>query len=170
MRDLSKHYPVTTGMMRRQTGEVVRAVDGVSFDLAAGETLGLVGESGSGKSTLARTLLRLEEPSGGSARYRGQDLLTLPPAALLGFRRKIQMVFQDPYASLNPRMTVAQIIAEPWTIHKDVVPKARWPARVRELLEQVGMRPEHAGATRTSSPAASASGSRSPGRSPWSRR
>ena len=144
VRDLSKHYPVTTGIMRRHTGEVVRAVDGVSFDLAAGETLGLVGESGSGKSTLARTLLRLEEPSGGSARYRGQDLLTLAPSALLGFRRKIQMVFQDPYASLNPRMTVAQIVAEPWTIHKDVLPKARWPARVCELLEQVGMRPEHA--------------------------
>jgi peptide/nickel transport system ATP-binding protein len=144
VRDLSKHYPVTTGLMRRHTGEVVRAVDGVSFDLAVGETLGLVGESGSGKSTLARTLLRLEEPSGGSARYGGQDLLALAPSALLEFRRKIQMVFQDPYASLNPRMTVAQIIAEPWTIHKDVLPKARWPGRVRKLLEQVGMRPEHA--------------------------
>jgi peptide/nickel transport system ATP-binding protein len=116
----------------------------VSFELAAGETLGVVGESGSGKSTLARTLLRLEEPSGGAARYQGKDLLTLGPAELLALRRRMQMVFQDPYASLNPRMTVARIIAEPWTIHKDVLPRARWPARVCELLEQVGMQPEHA--------------------------
>jgi peptide/nickel transport system ATP-binding protein len=144
VRGLAKHYAVTAGMMRRQTGEVVRAVDGVSFELAAGETLGVVGESGSGKSTLARTLLRLEEPSGGEARYQGRDLLALGPAELLAFRRRMQIVFQDPYASLNPRMTVAQIIAEPWTIHKDVLPKARWMARVCELLEQVGMQPEHA--------------------------
>jgi peptide/nickel transport system ATP-binding protein len=144
VRGLAKHYPVTTGMMRRATGEVVRAVDGVSFDLAAGETLGVVGESGSGKSTLARTLLRLEEPTAGEARYQGRDLFALTPAELLAFRRRMQIVFQDPYASLNPRMTVAQLIAEPWTIHKDVLPKARWPAKVGELLEQVGLQPEHA--------------------------
>jgi peptide/nickel transport system ATP-binding protein len=141
---LSKHYPVTTGIMRRSTGEAVRAVDGVSFDLWPGETLGLVGESGSGKSTLARTLLRLEEPSGGSARYRGQDVFALPPGELLKLRRQIQVVFQDPYASLNPRMTVARIIAEPWSIHPDVVPKREWSGRACELLEQVGMAPEHA--------------------------
>ncbi len=141
---LAKHYEITTGLMRRKSGEVVRAVDGVSFELAAGETLGLVGESGSGKSTLARTLLRLEEPTGGSAHYRGNEIFGLAQGDLLRFRRQIQVVFQDPYASLNPRMTVAQIIAEPWTIHRDVLPRRQWLDRVAELLVQVGMQPEHA--------------------------
>src|SRR5919108_662973 len=141
---LAKHYEITTGLMRRKSGEVVRAVDGVTFELAAGETLGLVGESGSGKSTLARTLLRLEEPTGGSAPHPGNEIFGLSQGDLLRFRRQIQVVFQDPYASLNPRMTVAQIIAEPWTIHRDVLPKRQWLDRVAELLMQVGMRPEHA--------------------------
>jgi peptide/nickel transport system ATP-binding protein len=144
VRDLARHYAVTAGLLRRSTGETVRAVDGVSFDLSAGETLGLVGESGSGKTTLARTLLRLEEPTDGKAEFRGQDVFALSPGELLRLRRKIQVVFQDPYASLNPRMTVAQIIAEPWSIHRDVLPKQKWQARVCELLEQVGMAPEHA--------------------------
>jgi peptide/nickel transport system ATP-binding protein len=144
VRDLAKHYEITTGLMRRKTGEVVRAVEGVSFDLRAGETLGLVGESGSGKSTLARTLLRLDEPTAGSARFRGQDIFALSAGELLKLRRRIQVVFQDPFASLNPRMTVAQIIAEPWTIHRDVLPKPQWQTRIFELLERVGMRPEHA--------------------------
>jgi peptide/nickel transport system ATP-binding protein len=89
-------------------------------------------------------LLRLEEPTGGSAEFRGQDLFALSPGELLKLRRKIQVVFQDPYASLNPRMTVAEIIAEPWSIHRDVLAKRKWLARVCELLEQVGMAPEHA--------------------------
>ena len=142
--DLCKHYEITRGMLRQKTGEVLRAVDGVSFELNAGETLGLVGESGSGKSTLARTLLRLDEPTGGRAEYRGRDVFALAPAELLRLRRQIQVVFQDPYASLNPRMTVAQIVAEPWSIHPGLMPRRRWPARVGELLEQVGMQPEHA--------------------------
>ncbi len=144
VRDLAKHYAITKGLMRRATGDVVRAVDGVSFDLAAGETLGVVGESGSGKSTLARTLLRLEEPTFGQATYRGKDIFALPPTDLLALRRKVQMVFQDPYASLNPRMTVAKIIAEPWAIHKDVLPKRDWSSRTADLLQQVGMHPDHA--------------------------
>ena len=144
VRDLAKHYVVTKGLMRRATGEVVRAVDGVSFDLHAGETLGIVGESGSGKSTLARTLLRLDEPTSGEALYRGQDIFSLADRDLLNLRRQVQVVFQDPFASLNPRMTVADIIAEPFAIHGDVLPKSEWRERVGDLLVQVGMHPEHA--------------------------
>jgi oligopeptide transport system ATP-binding protein len=144
VRNLAKHYEITKGLMRKATGEVVRAVDGVSFDLNPGETLGVVGESGSGKSTLARTLLRLEEPTSGEASYRGKDIFTLSATDLLALRRKVQVVFQDPYASLNPRMTVGKIIAEPWAIHPDVLPKREWPSRITELLDQVGMHPDHA--------------------------
>jgi peptide/nickel transport system ATP-binding protein len=141
---LAKHYAVTKGYLRRETGELVRAVDGVSFDLRPGETLGLVGESGSGKSTLARTLLRLEVPTGGTAHYRGHEIFGMSDTELLQFRRHMQVVFQDPFASLNPSMTVASIIAEPWTIHRDVLPRSEWQDRIGELLVQVGMLPEHA--------------------------
>ncbi len=144
VKNLAKHYEITKGLMRRATGEVVRAVDGVSFELNPGETLGVVGESGSGKSTLARTLLRLEEPTSGEASYRGKDIFTLSATDLLALRRKVQVVFQDPYASLNPRMTVAKIIAESWAIHPDTLPKRDWPARIAELLEQVGLHADHA--------------------------
>ena len=144
VRGLAKHYEITEGLLRRSTGEMVRAVDGVSFDLGVGETLGIVGESGSGKSTLARTLLRLEEPTSGEAAFRGQDIFTLSPGDLFAFRRKVQVVFQDPYASLNPRMTVAQIVAEPWAIHRNVLPKHLWHDRIASLLQQVGLHPEHA--------------------------
>ena len=144
VKDLEKHYVVTKGLMRRATGEVARAVDGVSFDLQPGETLGIVGESGSGKSTLAKTLLRLEEPTSGEARYRGQDIFDLTDQQLLNLRRQVQVVFQDPHASLNPRMTVENIIAEPWAIHPGVLPKSEWRERIGELLVQVGMHPEHA--------------------------
>ncbi|MFF4418355.1 ABC transporter ATP-binding protein [Streptosporangium sp. NPDC001559] len=140
--DLTKHYPVRRGhVVRRQAG-VVKAVDGVSFELRAGETLGVVGESGCGKSTLAKLLIRLEQPTGGHIRYRGADIATLDGRGLRDLRRKVQIVFQDPYSSLDPRMTVGQIIAEPFTVHRDAAPDDR-RGRVRELLRTVGLNPEH---------------------------
>jgi peptide/nickel transport system ATP-binding protein len=144
VRDLVKHYPPAGGLFGRHDGEPVKAVDGVSLDLRRGETLGIVGESGSGKSTLGRMILRLEEPTSGRGIFDGKDLFALPAAELLRFRRRVQVVFQDPFASLNPRMTVYDIVSEPWTVHKDVVPRPRWRSRVTELLEQVGLKPEHA--------------------------
>jgi oligopeptide transport system ATP-binding protein len=138
VKDLTKHFPVHEGALRRTTG-TVRAVDGVSFDLRAGETLGIVGESGCGKSTLARTLMRMEEPTSGEALYQGRDIFAMGRSELRRLRREIQMVFQDPYASLNPRMTVEAIIQEAWTIHSDVVPRAERADRLVELLNRVGL-------------------------------
>ncbi len=119
------------------------ALKGISFDLMPGETIAVVGESGSGKSTLARILLRLDEPDAGSALWKGRDLFKLSPAELFALRRDLQMVFQDPTQSLNPRMTVFQLISEAWVIHPEILPKARWRERVAELLHQVGLSPEH---------------------------
>ncbi len=121
-------------------GRRLRALDGVDLTLARGETLGLVGESGCGKSTLARVLLRLERPDAGSVRYGGADPFALSGAALLAWRRRVQMVFQDPFGSLNPRLTAADLIAEPWLTHRALVPASRRAARVTELLEMVGLR------------------------------
>src|SRR5690606_6294353 len=142
VRNLVKHYPIQRGFLKRTVGHV-KAVDDVSLTLARGETLGIVGESGSGKSTLARMLVRLEEPTSGHARIDGQDLFSLSGAHLLALRRRMQMVMQDPYTSLNPRMTVGEIIGEPFEIHADVLPRRARPARVRELLDLVGLSPEH---------------------------
>ena len=133
--NLQKQF--VSGQARRR--KVLRAVDGVSFDVRAGECLAIVGESGSGKSTLARGLLRLVEPSGGSVYFKGRDLLTLSSKELRQERRNIQMVFQDPYASLHPRRTVAEIVSEAWRVHRDVVPRKEQPARIAELLRQVGL-------------------------------
>jgi oligopeptide transport system ATP-binding protein len=121
-------------------GRRLRALDGVDLTLARGETLGLVGESGCGKSTLARVLLRLERPDGGSVRYGDADPFALSGAELLAWRRKVQMVFQDPFGSLNPRLTAAELIGEPWLTHRSLVPASRRAARVTELLEMVGLR------------------------------
>ncbi|OHV77048.1 ABC transporter ATP-binding protein [Rhizobium sp. LCM 4573] len=121
-----------------------KALDGVSFDLQPGETMAVVGESGSGKSTLARCLLRLEEADSGQALWKGRDLLSMSRKELFGLRRQIQMVFQDPTQSLNPRMSVYELISEAWVIHPEILPKAQWRERVDELLAQVGLLPEHA--------------------------
>ncbi|WP_130799139.1 ABC transporter ATP-binding protein [Streptomyces otsuchiensis] len=143
VRDLVKHFPLTQGIvLRRQVG-AVQAVDGVSFELYPGETLGIVGESGCGKSTVAKLLMSLERPTAGSILYKGEDISRLSGRALKAVRRNIQMVFQDPYTSLNPRMTVGDIIGEPFEIHPEVAPKGDRRRRVRELLDVVGLNPEY---------------------------
>ncbi|MGW0903774.1 ABC transporter ATP-binding protein [Streptomyces sp. NPDC002853] len=143
VRGLVKHYPLTQGIViRRQIG-AVKAVDGVDFDLGHGETLGIVGESGCGKSTVAKMLVNLERPTAGEIRYKGEDISKLSGRALKAVRRNIQMVFQDPYTSLNPRMTVGDIIGEPYEIHPEVAPKGSRRQKVRELLDVVGLNPEY---------------------------
>ncbi|MFE3680025.1 ABC transporter ATP-binding protein [Streptomyces griseus] len=143
VRDLAKHYPLTQGILfKRQIG-AVRAVDGVDFDLYAGETLGIVGESGCGKSTVAKMLVHLERPTAGAIRYKGEDIAKLSGRALKAVRRNIQMVFQDPYTSLNPRMTVGDIIGEPYEIHPEVAPKGSRRQKVQDLLDVVGLNPEY---------------------------
>ncbi|QFZ18876.1 ABC transporter ATP-binding protein [Saccharothrix syringae] len=143
VRDLVKHFPVTRGVLFRRTIGRVRAVDGVSFSLKAGETLGVVGESGCGKSTLAQVLMRLEPPTSGTALFEGQPMFSLSGAALKAWRRDMQIVLQDPYTSLNPRMTVGDIVGEPFDIHPEVAPRGSRAGRVRELLDVVGLNPEH---------------------------
>ncbi len=143
VRHLVKHFPITRGVVFRRTVGHVRAVDGVSFDLYPGETLGVVGESGCGKSTLARVLMRLEPPTSGTATFEGEDLFAKSGAALKAWRREMQIVLQDPYTSLNPRRTVGDIVGEPFEIHPEVAPKGQRRARVQELLEVVGLNPEH---------------------------
>ena len=136
--DLKKHYPVRSGILRRAIG-TVHAVDGVSFTLDVGETLGLVGESGCGKSTVARSILRLVEPTGGSIRLNGKDITHLRKSELRPNRRSMQIIFQDPFASLNPRMTAGDIVGEPLTVHGLASGQAK-RERVAELFQQVGLR------------------------------
>ncbi len=143
VKDVVKHYPLTRGIIFKKEIGQVRAVDGVSFDLFPGETLGIVGESGCGKSTLARLIMRLEDPTAGQIWFEGEDMASLGAKAMRAKRRDIQIVLQDPYTSLNPRMTVGDIIGEPFDIHPSVIPKGDRKKAVQDLLDVVGLNPEH---------------------------
>jgi ABC-type oligopeptide transport system ATPase subunit len=142
IKDLKTHFPIRAGVLQRPVGWV-RAVDGVSFAINEGETVGLVGESGCGKATLGRTILRLIELSAGEIRFDGSDITRLEGPQAKPFRRKAQMIFQDPYGSLNPRMTVGNIVAEPLRIHNLCANKGEERERVAELLRAVGLATEH---------------------------
>ncbi|MFI2201464.1 ABC transporter ATP-binding protein [Streptomyces sp. NPDC020192] len=140
---LVKHYPLTRGIFFKKQIGAVKAVDGVDFVLGKGETLGIVGESGCGKSTVAKLLCNLERPTAGSIRFKGEDITRLSGRALKAVRRNIQMVFQDPYTSLNPRMTVGDIVGEPYDIHPEAAPRGDRRRAVQELLDVVGLNPEY---------------------------
>jgi len=144
VRNLTKYFPAGVGLFGAGDS-VVRAVDDVSFSIRSGETFGLVGESGCGKSTIGRCILRLIEPTSGKVSFLGQDLLSLHSDALRRLRRDMQIIFQDPYSSLNPRMTVGQIVGEPLAIHNGGADRSARRDRVTELLKLVGLDPEHAG-------------------------
>jgi ABC-type oligopeptide transport system ATPase subunit len=138
VRNLRTWFPVTGGVFRRRTGDI-KAVDDVSFDVEAGQTVGLVGESGSGKTTVGRTLLKLTPSTSGSVLFEGKDILPLPESEFRPLRKDLQMIFQDPFGSLNPRMTILAILAEPLEIHFSKMSREDRRARVAELLELVGL-------------------------------
>ncbi|MCU0513036.1 MAG: dipeptide ABC transporter ATP-binding protein [Anaerolineae bacterium] len=141
VKNLKKHFPISSGfIIQRQVG-AVRAVDDISFDVYRGETLGLVGESGCGKSTTGRTILQLYKPTAGSVEFEGKDLATLPPAEMRKMRKQMQIIFQDPFASLNPRMTVGSIVSEPLQIHSMYTGKNERQEFVEALLQKVGLNP-----------------------------
>jgi oligopeptide/dipeptide ABC transporter ATP-binding protein len=143
VRDLVKHFPLTRGVVIRKQYGAVQAVDGISFDVRRGETLGIVGESGCGKSTTARLILRLLDPTSGSIKFEGREIADLKPRELIDMRRQMQMIFQDPYTSLNPRRTVGSIMAEPFAIHGMHKGEGERKRAVQELMDTVGLNPEH---------------------------
>jgi oligopeptide/dipeptide ABC transporter ATP-binding protein len=143
VRDLVKHFPITQGILLQKKVGAVHAVDDISFDVMKGETLGIVGETGCGKSTTARLIMRLLEPTSGTVTLDGEDITASKGAALKPIRREMQMIFQDPYSSLNPRKTVGSIISEPFKIHKLHKEAGARKTAVQELMEQVGLNPEH---------------------------
>ncbi|MBZ6078206.1 ABC transporter ATP-binding protein [Microvirga puerhi] len=140
--NLKVAYPIRSSVLRRIVGEKV-AVRDVTFEVKPGETVGLVGESGSGKSTVARSVIGLIKPDAGAIGFNGHDITRYSPRQLKSVRREMQMVFQDPYASLNPRLTVRDLIAEGWRVHRDVVPRGNWTAVAQELMERVGLNPDY---------------------------
>ena len=142
VRGLKKYFPIHKGFFRRIAG-YVKAVDDVSFELLEKETLGVVGESGCGKSTLGKSILRLEEPTAGSAIFEGQNIFALPQSQLRSFRRNMQIIFQDPFASLNPRLTVGQAVMEPMAVHGIFATKKEREAEALRLMKKVGLEEEH---------------------------
>jgi oligopeptide/dipeptide ABC transporter ATP-binding protein len=140
--DVVKHFPIRDSLFG-SSGKI-HAVDGVTLDLHEGEVVGVVGESGCGKSTLANMFMLLERPTSGRILYRGKDISTFSKQESRTYRRQVQMVFQDTFGSLDPRMTIADVLKEPFTVHRDMLPKAQWNDRVRELLALVGLDPDHA--------------------------
>jgi len=143
VRDLVKHFPITKGILFQRKIGAVQAVDGVSFDVRRGETLGIVGETGCGKSTTARLVMRLLDATSGEVRFDGQDITRMKGAALKKVRREMQMIFQDPYSSLNPRKTIGSIISEPYVIHGLLDSGDERKKAVQNLMETVGLNPEH---------------------------
>jgi peptide/nickel transport system ATP-binding protein/oligopeptide transport system ATP-binding protein len=143
VRDLVKHFPITEGVIFRKQVGAVHAVDGVSLEVRRGETLGLVGETGCGKSTTARLMMRLLDPTSGTIHFAGEDITSIRGERLKALRRDMQMIFQDPYSSLNPRKTVGAIIAEPFAIHGLLTGKGERKTKVQELMDRVGLNPEH---------------------------